>query len=319
MDGSSEYRDHERRGIEQEMAKAIAEERPDVLVAGRENFAWHVPELAAYHGLPSLLLVQGGTALGILRGTYAADSATALLRRFREANAIVAVAQHLARELTRLGIPGVQAIPNPVDLRRFAPGPRNAALADALGIRDADVVVAHFSNMKPLKRPLDLVLSAEHALALDPSLLYLVVGDGPLRKEVEARCAARGLSGRFRFVDWVDHEEVPDYLGLADLVVMPSAGEGQALVYLEAHASGKTLVASDIAGAREVIEDGATGILFRVGDIDDLTEKTLLAARQPELRARIGATSRERARTHSVESVVARYEAVLETVAERRD
>jgi glycosyltransferase involved in cell wall biosynthesis len=58
---------------------------------------------------------------------------------------------------------------------------------------------------------------------------------------------------------------VPDYINLADVVVMPSEREGQSLVYLEAQACGKLIVASDIPAAREVITDGETGLLFERG------------------------------------------------------
>jgi glycosyltransferase involved in cell wall biosynthesis len=56
---------------------------------------------------------------------------------------------------------------------------------------------------------------------------------------------------------------MPDYINLADIVVMPSAAETQALVYLETQACARLLLASDIPGAREVIVDGETGLLFR--------------------------------------------------------
>ncbi len=318
VDRPSSYRELERRGIEELGEPAIRRAAPDVLIAGRESFAWHVSPLAARHGLPHVLLVQGGTTIGLLRGTYASESAQALLDRIGRADAVVVVANHLVRPLEELGIPDVQAVPNPVDLERFAPRPRDPALTEALDIRETDIVVAHLSNMKRLKRPLDLVHSAEQALRANPSLLYLIVGDGPLRGEVQASCAARGLSGRFRFVDWVEHEVVPDYLSLADLVVMPSEGEAQALVYLETQASGRTLIASDIPGALEVVTHGETGIIFRTADILDLTEKTLLAAGDPALRAQIGERARERVVAHSLERVVARYEAILEEVVERR-
>jgi glycosyltransferase involved in cell wall biosynthesis len=116
---------------------------------------------------------------------------------------------------------------------------------------------------------------------------------------------------RFAFTGWVAHECVADYLNLADVVVMPSESEGQARVYLETQACGRTLLASDIASAREVVVHGKTGLLFRRGDIKDLTEKTLAAAKDPQLRKSIGRQARARVGIHALDTVVAAYDAML--------
>ena len=141
-----------------------------------------------------------------------------------------------------------------------------------------------------------------------------MVGDGPLRAEVEEACRERGLAERFRFTGWIDYPRMPSYIRLADLVLMPSEWEVQALVYLETLACGRLLVASDIPAAREVITDGETGLLFRMGDVDDLTEKTLLAAGSPALRAVIAGKAREAVRAHSLDTVAVQFAALLEGV-----
>lgn len=131
---------------------------------------------------------------------------------------------------------------------------------------------------------------------------------------MEDACRQHGIAEKFRFAGWVDYERVPKYVNLADIVVMPSEAESQARVYLEAQACARVLVASDIPGAREVIEDGETGLLFRTGDIDDLTAKTLLAAGNPELRAKIGRQARERVRVHSLDRALAAHVAALQDI-----
>ena len=111
---------------------------------------------------------------------------------------------------------------------------------------------------------------------------------------------------------------MPRYMNLADLVVMPSEREGLSRVYLEAQACAKTLLASDIPGAREAVTHGETGLLFRRGDIDDLTEKTLLAAGDPALRARIGRQARQYVeRHHDIDRAVDQYMALLQLQCER--
>jgi glycosyltransferase involved in cell wall biosynthesis len=78
------------------------------------------------------------------------------------------------------------------------------------------------------------------------------------------------------------------------------------------------LLASDIASAREVIDDGRTGMLYAVGDVADLTAKTLHAARDPALRARIGENARAVALTRPLNAMVEAYEAALRGVVASR-
>src|SRR5262249_12833044 len=140
---------------------------------------------------------------------------------------------------------------------------------------------------------------------------FLVVGDGPGRAELERACSERGIADMFRFTGWVEHDRIPAFIHAADVVAMPSAGEAQARVYLETQASGRTLIASDIAAAAEVIEDRETGLLFRTGDVSDLADRILIAARDPELRAKIGRQARLRVEPHSLPSVAAAYSELL--------
>src|SRR5262249_14719032 len=155
-------------------------------------------------------------------------------------------------------------------LRAFSPRSRNQALARQLAIAESDFVLLHAGQIKPIKRPLDIVHAADRALRRNPSLLYVFVGEGVSRVDVERLTGRYGIARRFRFVSFVDNALMPNYMSLADAVVMPSEREGCSRVYLEAQACGKTLIASDIAGAREVVIHGETGLLARKGDVEDL-------------------------------------------------
>jgi glycosyltransferase involved in cell wall biosynthesis len=266
--------------------------------------------------VPCLQLVRGNPIRGILEGKYPAEPARQLLAELRKTELIVAPAEHLAAGLRRLGF-DARVVPNAIDLRQFTPRPRDQALARELSVGEDDVVVAHVANTKAIKRPMDVVESAAVALRRDPRLLYLIVGDGILRGEVEDACQRHGIRHRFRFVGWVAYERVPSYLNLADVVVLPSEGEGMARVYLETQACAKVLVASDIPAAREVIEHGRTGLLFNKGDPSDLAEKTLVAAADPALRAQIGRGGLARVQAHALDRAVPAYVGLMREVSRR--
>ena len=189
---------------------------------------------------------------------------------------------------------------------------------ERLGLRADRFIIAHISNLKGIKRTSYIVASACEVVRREPRSTYIVVGDGNCREHMEAECRRLGIIDHFRFVGWVDHEDVADYINLADAVVMPSETEAMALVYLETQACGRLLIASDIPAAREVLRDGENGLLFRKGDSADLTRKILLAANDPALRDRIGAVARERVKQYDLNHFVAAYDRVIRGVARKR-
>jgi glycosyltransferase involved in cell wall biosynthesis len=305
------YRGRQRAAIQGLLPALIAQETPDVLFVGRETFVADVVDVARDHGIPCVLRLAGGTTLGLLNGAYPEALARELLDACRRVQRIVSPARHLAARAVALGLTDVVVILNAIDTELFAPRPKSPTLLRALGIPDDAVVVAHLSNLKPIKRSLDVVSSAREALPRDPRLLYMIVGDGAARPALEAACRRAGIQERVRFVGWVDYPAVPDYVNLADVVVMPSEDEALARVYLETQACGRLLLASDIPAAREVVVEGETGLLYRSGDIADLTRQTLRAAANAGLRAAIGGKAREQAQRHRLVDAAARYTSLM--------
>jgi 1,2-diacylglycerol 3-alpha-glucosyltransferase len=311
------YRAGERAGVREGLRSLIEAERPDVVLIGREIYGWYVNDIVAAASLPSVLLSHGGPTTAIRSGAWPATEAAALLDGMAAADVVVSVAEHWRTALHELGLRRVVHIPNPVDLDRFAPGPREPQLVRKLDVLADDVVVVHASNLSLVKRVRDLIAAAELALRHDPRLLFIVAGEGPERVHAERLCRERGLTRRFRFVGWVDHAAMPDYFRLADIVVVPSEHETQSLVYLEAMASGCCLVASDVPGAREIVRHEKTGFLFPMGDVTSLA-RVLLVAGDEGRRNAIGLAARLDVVSHALPRVTAAYEDLLRAVASGR-
>jgi glycosyltransferase involved in cell wall biosynthesis len=296
----------------------VATGRPDILLIGNTSMAEHLPALVRAHGLTSIVMLHGITTAGMLDGSLPRPLRQRLLTGFQQADSLIAIAPHVAESVRPLGFDSVPVIENPVDVRRFAPRPRDHDLTERLGIGRDDLVMAHASKLEPVKRPLDIVLAAERTLQVAPRLLYLILGDGSLRAPMEEACAQRGIAPRFRFTGWLDHSAVPAYLNLAEVVVMPSELEGRSLVYLETWASGRVLLASDIPSARELITDGETGLLFRLGDVAHLAARMLEVATDAGLRERIGRRARQAAESFGLDNVVGAYTTLFRKVIARR-
>ena len=309
------YRKQERRQIRERLRILLQQEQPDVILIGRAIYVLDVADIAVTHAVPCVLRSAGASTLGIERGLFPRSFARTLVAHYRKMSLIISPAVHLTETLGKLGCQAVKTIPNAVNLDTFSPRPSDPALRDGLGIRPDDTVLVHASNMKMLKRPLDIVDAAVQTLRHNPRLIYVILGDGPLRVAMEEVCRQRRIADNFRFLGWVAYRNVPDYINLADMVVMPSEAEGLARVYLETLACARVLISSAIPAAREVIVDGETGLLFQKGDIDDLAATILLASSDRALRARIGRNGYARARKHGIDAAVAAYVASLEAVA----
>ena len=114
-----------------------------------------------------------------------------LLAAMTKADLLVAVCRHIAAAAQGIGAGGLAVVPNGVDLSRFRPGPKPDALRRQLGLADDDVVVLHASNLKPLKRPLDIVQAATHSVRRNSRLrIRSVGGHGVGRHGRDIRCGA---------------------------------------------------------------------------------------------------------------------------------
>jgi len=305
------YRRKKGKRIAEAFDRLVEQSRPDIVMLARESFAWYVPELCRRWDLPSVLIACGTPTSGFLENIYAEAIQRELMNQYRKVDLIVTVSRHLEDIIRFFDITNVVTIPNGVDLNLFRPEPKDRKLLEALNIGFDDIVIGHISQLNARKRPLDIVHSARLALKEDAKLVYLIIGEGPCRAQMEQACRGYGIDQNFRFTGRVPFQDMPPYVNLTDMVLMPSEQEGLSRAYLETQACARVLMASAIPPAREVIDDGETGLLFQRGDINEIAAKTLLVARNPELRQRIGERARKRAEQNNLDTVIRAYSDVL--------
>jgi len=245
-------------------ARAMARALLPMLGALRTRFAFDVIDaeffwpdgpaammLAGALGVPFSIKARGGDIQesGTRPGIAAQMKAAA-----RAADGLLTVSAALRDSMTALGMPGerIRIHHTGVDHDRFRPADRAAAKA-AMGVAGPLLVTAGWL-IPPKGQRLTLA-----ALAHIPEAILLVVGDGPDRKALEGLARKLGVAGRVRFLGNRPHDELPALLAAADAMLLPSASEGLANVWVEALACGTPIVISDVGAAREVVDRPEAG------------------------------------------------------------
>jgi PEP-CTERM/exosortase A-associated glycosyltransferase len=189
------------------------------------------------------------------------------------ADAVAVICEGLRRDLVARGIAGEKIIvaPNGVDMSLFGDPPLpDLLLARRLGLDGADVVgfIGSFYDYEGLD---DLIAAMPLLLARRPKAHLLLVGGGPVEEALRRQAEESPARDRIRFIGRVPHHEVELYYGLIDILAYPRKKMRLTelvtpLKPLEAMAQRKLVVASNVGGHRELIEDGVTGTLFPAGD-----------------------------------------------------
>ena len=172
---------------------------------------------------------------------------------------MITVCQALKDVLVELGVPEqrVTVLRNGVDLQQFQPPADRAALRERLQLRGTTLLsVGHLIERKGH----DLVINALEHL---PDTRLLIAGDGIEEVNLRALARKRGVAARVAFLGAIKHDQLRDYYGAADILVLASSREGWANVLLEAMACGTPVVASNVWGTPEVVAVPEAGVLMR--------------------------------------------------------
>jgi len=200
-------------------------------------------------------------------------------------------------------------IPNAVDLERYRPENDGSAIRARHGIREGESVVLFVGRMVAHKG-IETLIEAARSVAYAK---FLLVGGGPELDSLRRVAARLGVAGRVIFTGQVSGEDLPSYFAACDVFVLPSVSRLEAfgIVALEAMASGKPVVVSDIPGVREVIADGKEGLLADPVDPESVAGKIRILLADDRKRSAMGRAGRETVeRNFSVRTVVDQIEQV---------
>ena len=240
--------------------------------------------VARFAGKPFVVTLHGSGTAGRFSDLGLAERSPGLVRRLLgPARAVICVSPLLAGAMRRVGIENVHEIPYGVEI------------PDETVSEEEPPKVLFAGRLSPEKR-IDVVAAATDGLP------RIIAGDGPLRDLLPDA------------LGFVPQDELFGLYEQAAVVLLTSEREGLPNVVLEAMARGKTVVSTPVGGIPAVIEDGETGLLVPIGDVEATRAAVERALGDTELRRRLGAAARERVREycsweHVTERTLEVYEA----------
>jgi phosphatidyl-myo-inositol dimannoside synthase len=252
-------------GLSHTLGRIMINERPRALQLATVYDGYLGLWLKRWTKLPFVIYAHGNEILDAVRTDWPKPKAALL-----GADNIIAVSRFTAKLVEQAGVnPDRISIVHPgCDLHRFQPRPANLELKQKLiGSREKRVIVTVGGLVA--RKGHDMVLRALSRLIQKfPDITYLIVGDGPYRSELVSLVNELGLQQNVVFAGKMDDELLPEIYALSDVFVMPSRQnldacdvEGFGLVYLEASACGKPVVAGRSGGTPDAVVDEETGFL----------------------------------------------------------
>jgi len=274
------------------LEKILREQKPDI-VHTHSGKAGILGRLAARRaGVPVILHHIHGPSFGPFQGLPANWIFTAAERYAAGVTThFVCSAQAMTRLYLAAGIGRPEMftrIFSGFPVEPFANAANDPALRSQLGLAPDAFVIGKIARLAPLKGHEDLFAAFQKLLPQFPRARLLLVGDGRLRTQLEARARTLGLADKVVFTGLVPPGEVPRYVGIMDCLAHLSAREALSRALPQALAAGKPIVSYDFDGADEVCLDGETGFLVHTGDTATVTQRLLQLANDAPLRERLG-------------------------------
>lgn len=204
-------------------------------------------------------------------------------------------------------------IHNGIDVERFPVRPKLDWLRLQSGIPHGKLILGNIGNLSPQKGQRFLLKAVKLLLSQGIPVALVMIGDGPLRQALETQARDLGVGEDVHFLG--QRNDVPELLREIDIVVGASVREGFSISILEAMASSKPVVCTDVGGNKEVIIDGVTGFLVPPNDYKALASAIIKFTGDTDLRIRMGASARKLIQQRfSVKSMVKRTELVYENL-----
>jgi glycosyltransferase involved in cell wall biosynthesis len=282
------------------VAKAVKEFRPDFIYDRYISYNYSTVAVSRRHSVP--LVLEVNSPYSHQKQTF--DEKVyykRLLRLFEkkicsDATRVIVVSTPLKNFLISTGVPEnkIVVMPNGVDTEMFHPAIDGQQVRKHLRI-EGNTVIGFTGILRPW-HGMELLIQAFHEMCRTRGDLHLlIVGDGPIRCDLEKRVAKNGLSGRVTITGRQAHEMVRFFIAAMDIAVSPlSTFYASPMKLIEYMAMGKALVAPNTPNICDVVTDGEDGLLFCPTKVDDLKQKLLSLIASSDLREKLGLQARRK-------------------------
>ena len=196
----------------------------------------------------------------------------------RQFNRVVAVSEDVRKKVIKSGVPlwKTAIVQNGVTISRFGICHSVQDIKNSLGIADGYTVIGTIGRISDEKGHINLLKITNSILEQFPETNFLIIGDGPLRKDLEREFESSSII--FTGI----RDDVPELYHCMDCFVLPSLAEGLPMVILEAMASKLPIVATRVGAIPAVIRDKETGFIVKPGDEEDLKKSLLYLLKNPD-------------------------------------
>lgn len=274
--------------------------RFDLVHAYLFSASWRAVLAARLARVRPVICAVRSTSVAMSRRLKAMERVT-----LRSADLVIANAPSVRDDIAaRTGIPAgrIRVILNGVDTTAYRPG-ESTLRKEWTGGADGGPLVGFVGGFREAKDPCLFVRIAARVARAHPSVRFVMVGDGLLRREVESEIERSGVGDRMTLAGV--RPDVPEVFRALDVAVVTSYREGCCNAILEAMATGLPVVATAVGGNPDIVEEGGTGRLFPHGDVAAGADAILGLLSHPGEAARLGARAVERARRDfSMEAMV---------------
>lgn len=258
-------------------------ERPDLIVSTHVNFAQVGYWLRKLAGTRFAAVAHGVDVWG---GDVRGFRASGMLRALKAADRVLAVSNFTRERLIAdagLQPERVAVLPNTFDEQQFVPGPKPHFLLRRFGLRGDERVILTVARLASAERykGYDQVLCVLPAVCQAvPGVRYILAGAGPDRARIEAIIHEQHLESSVTLAGYIPDHELPAFYNLADVFAMPSKGEGFGIVFLEALACGKPVIAGNKDGSVDAVLNGKAGVLIDPDNLEELEQVLILILTQ---------------------------------------
>ena len=276
--------------IVKKLRESISKERPEILhLHGTRAAIWARLAIIGFKNRPKIIYTLHGFHLP--RKNFLVRWLFLAIERFlnRWTDVLVCVSgadRNLVLKHKTIPENRIVIIKNGIDIEKFQV---NKELVEAekkkLGLTDKFVLTS-IGRLHPPKDFSTILKALKLIITQNKNFRLLIIGDGPLRKLLENEVEEFGLNQCVKFLGF--RENTPILINLSDIIILSTRWEGLPLAPLEAGASQKPIIASNIDGVRETVIDKETGLLFKLGDERDLADKIKLLLKDPKLRKKLG-------------------------------